>query len=190
MDLISDVIYLDNSFVVDAYQKLRGKEAPIKYSKTTDVSAGINMVVSTGASLKETFEYSINSYMMYDELLNDLKAISEITIDNNNIKNLPELFWMEGLFGIVSITSNPNKPDEVKSYSFSAQDEKENELIYLSTNNIYFSTGYDQLLANSVGFGNRFVIKARLLLKSLGTSGNLFIASPMVVIKLGNHSLN
>lgn len=41
---LRDVIYLDNAFIVESYENVFGKEVPTKYSKTTDVSLGINMI--------------------------------------------------------------------------------------------------------------------------------------------------
>lgn len=70
--MLRDEIYLDKAFIIELYEEHFGKEAPIKYSKTTDVSVGINVVAKVGASLKETFEYSVNTHEMYLKLKDKL----------------------------------------------------------------------------------------------------------------------
>lgn len=79
---LRDVIYLDNAFIVESYENVFGKEVPTKYSKTTDVSLGIkiNMIAKAGASLKETFEYPINTHEMYRKISSELDKIAEISL--------------------------------------------------------------------------------------------------------------
>ncbi|MFA6137003.1 MAG: hypothetical protein WC667_02840 [Sulfurimonas sp.] len=180
--MLRDEIYLDKAFIVELYEEYFGKEAPIKYSKTTDVSVGINVVAKVGASLKETFEYSINTHEMYLKMKNELDKIEEISLKDCDIKNLPNLFWVEGLFGIASSRST----DENNIWKYAFRAEADNKTIFLATNDLYFSSGYDQLL-NFTHVVDKYAIKAKMLLKFLGNSQNYSLASPMVVIKTGNY---
>lgn len=178
---LNDVIYLDNAFIVESYENLFGKEVPTKYSKTTDVSLGINMIAKAGASLKETFEYPINTHEMHRKISKELEKVQEISLKTSNIRDLPDLFWMEGLFGIASSCSTDD--GNIRRYSFRAEDNK--KILFLATNDIYFSSGYDQLL-NLMHVVDQYAIKAKMLLKFLGNTRNFSIASPMIVIKTGN----
>ncbi|MCK9473067.1 hypothetical protein [Sulfurimonas sp.] len=180
--MLRDEIYLDKAFIIELYEEHFGKEAPIKYSKTTDVSVGINVVAKVGASLKETFEYSVNTHEMYLKLKDKLNTIEEISLKDNDIKDLPDLFWIEGLFGITQSSSTDE--NNVLKFSFCAEVDK--KIIFLATNNVYFSSGYDQLL-NFTHVVHRYGIKAKMLLKFLGNSKNFSLASPMIVIKTGNY---
>ncbi len=106
MKIISKIIYLDNAFVVDTYQQIKDKDVAVKYTKTTDVSVGISALAKAGASLKESYEYPISAHSMYKEIEPNLNNIETIELTMENYRNLPDLFWMEGLFGIASITKN------------------------------------------------------------------------------------
>lgn len=185
MNIVSDVVYLDNAFVVEAYQKLHGKDAAVKYTKTTDVSLGLNAIAKAGASLKESFEYPISTHSMYKKIHDKLNEISTIEVDKNNCRKLPDIFWMDGLFGIMQFTSRVGKPNESINYVFGAASKEKSTELLLATNDVYFSSGYDQLIQNADSFADGFTIEAKMLLKFLGTSRNFSMASPMVVIKKG-----
>jgi len=149
---LSNVIYLDNAFIVEAYEKTFAKDAPTKYSKTTDVSLGFDFIAKAGASLKETFEYPINTHAMYRQLHEQLNKIEEIVLSDSNIRELPDLFWMEGLFGVSSASSNK---DNITRYIFSAAPINGGKNLLLATNDVYFSSGYDQLLSLAPNFTNQ-----------------------------------
>jgi len=183
MILDDKVIYLDKGFIVEMYEKVYGKDAPSKYMKTTDVSLGISAIAKAGASLKETFEYPISSSSMYKKLDSNLSEIQEIDLQESDIRDLPDYFWMEGLFGIISMKSNQ---ESIRRFNFSAAAEKGEKQLFLATNDVYFSSGYDQLLGFAPSFADNYVVKAKMLLKSLGTTRNFSIAAPMVIIKQGN----
>ncbi len=186
MQIINDNIYLDNAFIIEAYQHIQKKDVAIKYTKTTDVSVGLNIIANAGASLKETFEYPISIQSMYNEIESTLNKIETINITNENYLNLPDIFWMEGLFGIMSSTSNSHTVNEKTNYFFSATEKENSNFLCLTTNDVYFASGYDQLLSQAEGFSDRFIIEAKMLIKSLGRNKHFTIASPMVVKKIGN----
>ena len=186
MNIINEIIYLDNAFIVDAYQQIKDKDVAVKYTKTTDVSVGINLVAKAGASLKESFEYPISTHSMYKEIESNINEVENIDLTMENHRNLPDLFWMEGIFGIGSITKNSGKENEIKSYFFSAASTENKSSLCLSTNDVYFSSGYDQLIGQAEGFSEQFVIEAKMLLKSLGTTRNHSLASPIVILKKRN----
>lgn len=186
MNIINKNIYLDNAFIIDAYQHIQKKDAAVKYTKTTDVSLGLNIVASAGASLKETFEYPISIQSMYTKIESALNEIDTIKITDENYKHLPDIFWMEGLFGIMSSTLNSNKPNAKINYFYSATEKENSNFLCLSTNDVYFTSGYDQLLSQAESFSDHFIIEAKMLIKSLGTNRNFTIASPMVIKKIGN----
>jgi len=96
---------------------------------------------------------------------------------------------MGGLFGVTSTTSNSGKANESKNYYFSAASKDNSSNLFLSTNDVYFSSGYDQLLSQAEGFSDRFVIEARMLLKFLGTTRHHALAAPMIVQKKGTWEL-
>ncbi len=179
----NEIIYLDNEFIVKKYSEKLGKDAPVRYMKTTDVSIGINMLAKAGASLKETYEYPISTLNMYKQLENSLDEIDILDLNESDIRNLPNLFWMEGLFGIISMKSNK---EEIERYNFCAASEKGKKQLFLATNDIYFSSGYDQLLNFASSFADNFTIKAKILLKFLGNTRNFSIATPLVVLKKEN----
>ena len=175
---IHDIVYLDNLFVVKEYERITGTKAPIKYSKTTDVNAGINFGAKLGASLKESFEYPIDTYEMFMQIEDTLKEINTITLTEDALLELPDFFWMEGLFGVSYIESKQERQN-----MFVASQNR--NMFFLATNNVYFSSGYDQILNISNAI-DRYCIKAKMLLKFLGKTPNFNIASPMIVIKTGN----
>lgn len=185
-NIINENIYLDNAFIIDAYQNIQKENAAVKYTKTTDVSLGINAIAKAGASLKESFEYPISIQSMYSKIEAELNKIDTIKITDKNYKNLPDLFWMKGLFGIMSSTSNSNKPNSKTNYFYSATEKESSNFLCLSTNDVYFASGYEQLLSQSESFSDHFVIEAKMLIKSLGRNRHFTIASPMVVKKIGN----
>ena len=186
MKIISEIIYLDNAFIVDAYQHIKKNKVAVKYTKTTDVSLGFSAIVNTGASLKETFEYPISAHSMYEQIEPKLDTIEMIELSDETFQNLPDLFWIEGLFGIMSSTNNSNKPNAKTNYFYSMANEKNKNYLCLTTNDVYFSSGYDQLLSQAESFADHFVIKAKMLIKYLGTTPNYVVASPMIVKKIGD----
>lgn len=186
MNLIDEIIYLDNSFIVEMYEKVFLKQAHTKYTKTTDVSLGFEFIAKTGASLKETFEYPLNTRQMYHQVQENLNYIDNIELNDSIINNLPDIFWMEGLFGIVWMSSNN---DNAKKYAFSAASENGGKNLILATNDVYFSSGYDQLSNLASSFADSYVIRARMLIKFLGTTHNFSLGSPMVIKKIANHQL-
>jgi len=175
---IHNIVYLDNLYIVKEYERITGAKAPVKYSKTTDVNVGINFGAKLGASLKETFEYPINTYEMFFNIIENLEKKETIKLDENTLSDLPDFFWLEGVFGLSSIGDS-----EERQNLFCVSQNL--NMIFLATNDVYFSSGYDQLLTISKAT-YRYAIKAKILLKFLGKTPNFNIASPMVVIKTGN----
>ena len=166
-----------------AYKK---DKAAVKYTKTTDVSLGFTAIVKTGASLKETFEYPISAYSMYEQIESKLDTIDMIELSDETFQNLPNLFWIEGLFGIRRFTKNSNQPNEKTNYFYSAANKENSNYLFLTTNDVYFSSGYDQLLSQAESFADDFVIEAKMLIKYLGTAQSYTVASPMIVKKIGD----
>ena len=185
MRIVSEIIYLDNAFIVDAYQHIKKDKAAVKYTKTTDVSLGFSAIVKTGASLKETFEYPISAHSMYEQIESKLDTIDMIELSDEIFQNLPDLFWIEGLFGIISSTKNSNQPNAKTNYFYSAGNKEGSYNLFLTTNDVYFSSGYDQLLSQAESFADHFVIEAKMLIKYLGKTRNRTLASPMIVKKVG-----
>lgn len=190
MNLIDDIIYLDNAFIVESYQKIYKKDAAVRYTKTTDVSFGMNFVANAGASMKETFEYPITAHSMYQKLSKQLSKIELFELRDDNIKNLPEIFWMEGVFGITRMRKTEEGVKGSSTYSFGVTGEDNTQNLFLATNDNYFSTGYDQLLSNAAGFADQFSIKVKVLIKFLGTTNSVSIATPLVMIKTGNYNFD
>ena len=104
---------------------------------------------------------------MYTKIEDTLNKIDTIKVSDENYKNLPDIFWMEGLFGIMSSTSNSNKPNAKTNYFYSVTEKDNSNFLCLSTNDVYFTSGYDQLLSQVESFSDHFIIEAKMLIKSL-----------------------
>jgi hypothetical protein len=166
MSFIDNEIYLDKEFIIESYQKVTGDKPIIKYERANNQKLGINLGISGEATIHESYEYPVSIYSMYSKIQNELnEKIDIIELTEDNIQSLPDIFWIEALFGIIRVTSNVNTPKEQINYVFTM--EKEKLFIKLVLNNSYFSSGYGELQNNIRGLDEKFAIKAKVLIKKV-----------------------
>ncbi len=182
----SPIIYLDTSFVVDAYEMIKNKPAPVKVTKSEDINAGLSAgFISAGASVKETKEFPISSHRMYDQIEEKLTELPSIDWETTN-NDLPEYFWIEGVFGATSsqITRNSEVLHHESFFRLYSNLEENRASYILVTNDVYLSTGYDQiqkhLTVSCQGFGVEIKGLFRLLSTDIHDSP---ICAPLIMYK-------
>ena len=187
---MNEIIYLDKEFIIQEYEKSH-KKSPVKYTKTTIVQAGINLGASIGGTLRESFEYDIRVNDMWIKTKTNLNEnynfifLSDLSEENNE-----DIFWVDGLFGIsrVTTTSNEIVTDSYITYKVGQEECGCGNELDVILDCSYFTSGYSQLLSSSNSSVNGFKIKARMLLKILGTvDKNKYILTPLVIEKTGYH---
>ena len=185
---MNEIIYLDKEYIINEYEKTH-KKAPIKYTKSTTVQAGINIGASIGGTLNESFEYEIRVQDMWLKCKKKLEKIDNCTKLSDLYENkCADIFWIEGIFGINKITNRIGDTIINSYYTFALAQEDcdcKNQLNVL-VDNSYFTSGYNQLLSNSNSGTDNFKIKAKMLMKILGTGEkNKYILTPLVIEKTG-----
>lgn len=187
---MNEIIYLDKEFIINEHEKTH-KIAPIKYTNTTIVEAGINLGASIGGSLRESFEYDIRINDMWIQSQKNLeKNYSSILLTDLSENKNEDIFWMEGLFGIggVTTTSKGVVTDSYNTYKVAQEECGCNNEFDVILDSSYFTSGYSQLLSSQNSSVNGFKIKAKMLLKILGTvDNNKYILTPLVIEKIGYH---
>lgn len=186
---MNETIYLDKEFIILEYEK-NHRKAPIKYTKTTMVQAGINVGASLGGTLRESFEYDMRINEMWVESKKHLeKNYSSILLSDLQDNKCKNIFWVDGLFGIGKVTTKTADgviTDNYLTYKVAQEEcgcDNEFDVILDSS---YFTSGYNQLLSSSNASVNGFKIKAKMLLKILGTvDKNKYILTPLVIEKTG-----
>lgn len=183
------LIYLDTSFIIESYESLKGVKVPIRVVKKANVSGSFSAgIVNGGATMEEEKEFSIPSKKMYDEPFPELVKIPLIDLERTKSKEIPELFWVEGVFGgsQSSITSGSETKASTDMFMYQNAIGKPTRTIPLVTNDVYFVSGYDQLAKHGWALTCGFDIQARMLNRLLCIDKNRPIAAPMVIIKTSN----
>jgi hypothetical protein len=94
------IIYLDTSFIVNFYESVKSIIVPVRVVKKTNVSGAVSGgFVSGGATMEEEKEFPIPSMQMYNELFTELQKFPLIDLEKVSVDAIPELFWIEGVFG-------------------------------------------------------------------------------------------
>jgi len=187
----NEIIYLDTEFIIDTYEEATGKKTHTAYTKTTNVNAGINLGAQLGASMRETFTYPIRTKDMYKKCKKTIEKYPTCTtLKDIGKENYSDIFWIDGLFGISKITHSSGGKITGDGYRFVIEQEDcecEFQLILL-VDSTYFTSGYNQLIDNASISTGTFRIKAKILVKLLGTQfNNKYIATPLVIEKTGYH---
>ena len=187
---ISPIIYLDTSFVVEAYEAITKKLVPVKVTKSENLSAGLSAgFVSGGASTTETKEFPFNTRFMYDHVKQELEEFPSVDLIATETDPLPDCFWTTGVFGAAA--SQTTRGSEVlhrESYFRLYSDLKEHKKsLILVTNDVYLATGYDQVQQHLAGACQGFGIAVKGLFKFLAHDIiDAPICAPLVMIKEGN----
>jgi len=164
------------------YEESTGKEVPIKVVKTEDMSAGMSAIfLKAGASTKETKEFPFSSRRMYQKLRQQLSTFPTIDLANTDHNNLPEYFWTQGFLWLGPVDTT--REDVVISQDTCFRLDplvagKGIKSICLVTNDVYFSTGYDQVLQHARGAASEFNIKVNALIKLLSLQEG-FLGGPL-----------
>ncbi len=187
---MNEIIYLDKEFIINEYEKTH-KKVPVKYTKTTIVQAGVNFGASMGGSLRESFEYDIRINDMWIKSKSNLeKNHNSILLSDLSEKKNENIFWIDGLFGISKVTtaSGGIVTDSYITYKVGQEECGCGNELDIILDSSYFTSGYSQLLGSSNSSVNGFKIKAKMLLKILGTvDKNKYILTPLVIEKTGYH---
>jgi hypothetical protein len=183
------VIYKDTSFIVELYESAKGVAVPIRVVKRANVSGGVSGgFVSAGSTMEEEKEFSIPSRQMYQELRPELEKFPLLNLDTTHNQELPELFWVEGVFGggRPSISDGANTIASTDLFQFYTSIGNVTRLMPLVTNDAYFVSGYDQVAKHGWALTCGFSIQARILIRLLCVYEHIPIGAPMVIIKTSN----
>lgn len=188
--MMKPLIYLDASFIVEAYETITKSQVPIKISKTEDVSTNLSAgFISGGASTKETKEFPLSIHRMYDKIRKQLLPFPSVDLVTTDYSQLPEYFWTTGVFGASgSETSRGNVVIHRESY-FRLYSEivVQKKSLVLVTNDVYFTCGYDQVQKHLTGSCQGFCIQVKGLFKFLSSdSMHSPICAPLIIEKLAN----
>ena len=187
---LSPIVYLDTSFITESYEVFTGKPVPTTVVKTQEINGGFSVgIFSAGASSHESKEFPISARAMYEEMRVALRSFPTVDLAVTEPTKLPDCFWASGTFAIGS--SEVSRSQEVihrdaffRMYAPSA----EKKGVYMLTNDTYFSTGYDQILAHVHGATRGFDISVKALVKLLALQESNFwpLCTPLVMEKTEN----
>ena len=185
---MNEIIYLDKDYIISEYEKTHNK-AEIKYTKSTTVQAGINIGASLGGTLSESFEYNMRVQDMWTECKNEIDKIGKcIKLDNLHSNECMDIFWIEGLFGITKVTTSRSDKiiDSYYTYVLGQENCDCGKQVDVVLDSSYFTSGYNQLINSGNSSISGFKIKAKMLIKILGTvDKNKYILTPLVIEKIG-----
>lgn len=183
------IIYLDTSFIVEFYESVKGISVPVRVVKKANVSGSFSGgFVSGGATMEEEKEFPIPSMKMYNELFSELEKFPLIDLEKVQSKEIPELFWVEGVFGgsHSSVVSGSETESSADIFLYQNAIGKPTRTMPLLTNDAYFVSGYDQIAKHGWALTCGFGIQARMLNRLLCVDKYQPIAAPMVIIKTSN----
>lgn len=187
---LSNLIYLDASFIVEVYETIHNRPVPIKVSRTENMGGGVNVgFINLGASTTETKDFPISTRQMYQEVKDTLLSIPTVDLSSVDPKALPEHFWTKGIFGatqtVIQFYGGSTRQDSF--FSLYHHLSKERKDVILVTNDMYLSTGYDQIQKHLGGSCSGFGIEVHGLFKLLATDPTARpICAPLIMEKLRN----
>ena len=184
------IIYLDVEFITSFYEESKGITLPTRVTKTADFSSGISAAgfISLGASTKEQKEYPLDAHAMYDELRASLDVFPHVDLTQVKDSDLPEVFWLDGVFGMAqsSLKRGAQEITSAHYYQFVPSIVRNDRFLNLATNDIYFSSGYDQLSKYGPALACDFAIQAKMLVRLLFYDDYYAVAAPVVILKSKN----
>ncbi len=138
--------------------------------------------------MEEEKEFPIQSTKMYDELFSELEKIPLIDLEKVKNDEIPELFWIEGVFGgsHSSIVSGSETTSATDIFLYQNAIGNPTRTMPLVTNDAYFVSGYDQIAKHGWALTCGFGIQARMLSRLLCLNKHRPIAAPMVILKTSN----
>lgn len=182
------IVYLDTSFITDAYETFTGKPVPIKVVRSENLTGGFSAgLFHAGAATQEAKEFPLSSQAMYQAMERDLSKFPTVDLSATEPAELPDYFWAEGEFAVGS--SQVRSGQEITSrdayfrlYPKGAQKKG----VYMLTNDVYFTAGYDQVLQHVHGASRGFGIQVKALVKLLALQDANFwpLCAPLVIEKL------
>jgi len=186
----SPLIYLDTSFIVEAYEAVTNTPAPVTITKTEDVSATLSAgFISGGASTTEAKEFPVSSKRMYEHVQEELEKFPSSDLFSVEYDQLPDIFWMTGILGAAGTqVMQGTETLYTESYFRLYSDLKEHKKsMILVANDVYFSTGYDQIQKHLAGSCQGFGIAVKGLFKILANDiMDAPVCAPLVMLKEGN----
>lgn len=187
---LSSIVYLDTSFVTDAYEAFSGKPVPTKIVKSENISGGFSAgIFSAGAASQETKEFPITAHAMFEEMRAELDSFPTVDLGTTDAEDLPEYFWADATFAIGS--SQVTRKDEIlhqDAFFRLHVPGAEKKGVYMLTSDTYFSAGYDQVLRHVHGATRGFGIAVHAFIKLLALQESNFwpLCTPLVIEKTGN----
>jgi len=187
---LSPIVYLDTSFITDAYEAFSGKPIPTKVVKSENINGGFSAgIFSAGAATQETKEFPITARAMLEEMRSQLESFPSVDLGNTGPDALPEYFWADAEFSIGS--SQVTRGQEVihrDAYFRLHVPGAEEKGVYMLTSDTYFSAGYDRVLQHVHGATRGFGIKVKAFVKLLALQEANFwpLCAPLVMEKIGN----
>jgi hypothetical protein len=187
---LSPIIYLDTSFITDAYEAFSGKPVPVKVVKSENITGGLSAgIFNAGASTQETKEFSTSPHAMYEEMRSDLDTFPEVDLGSTEPRDLPECFWTNATFSVGSSqVSRGNQVTHQESHFRLYAPDEAKKGVYMLTSETYFATGYEQVLRHVHGETRGFGIQVRALVRLLAIQEANFwpLCTPFVMVKTGN----
>lgn len=188
-----NLIYLDTGFITEAYESEKEIKVPSKITKKTVYSGEISGLMLKGAaSTEEEKDFSISPRQMYGELKPYLTKFPTFDLEKVNWHNLPELFWAEGNFcgGRSSLERGNEAIASATGFQLQSSSEPVKIIMKLVTNDVYFTSGYDQVSRYGYALLCAFGLRAQLLVRLLCIDKYYLLGAPMVIIKKGNSILD
>ncbi|MDP0494862.1 MAG: hypothetical protein Q7Q73_01515 [Verrucomicrobiota bacterium JB024] len=184
------LVYLDTAFIAAAYEELLGNNVPTKITKTEDISGGINGgFIKAGVSSKETKEYPVSSLRMYEQVSSALNEIESYDMWSLDALRLPDIFWVSGwlLFASSAKIKDGKRLCE-DTYFHVARDCSDIEgRLDLVANDMYFTSGYDQLTRfnQTLTFDPHIPIKAlvRWIYTNPFLEDSCAVVAPLVMLR-------
>lgn len=185
----TNLVYLDTSFIIEAYESTTQMRVPVTITKTTDKSGGIAAgIFNLGASSQETREFPFSSRHMYAEIKSSLDHIPSVDLLSIGRSDFPDLFWADGEFSVGS-SHTTSKGEEIhrdEYFRFYPKGDPKKGVTLLAKDT-YFSAGYEQVLEHIYGAARGFAIPARILVKTLAIQESGFwpLCAPLIILKIG-----
>lgn len=187
-------IYLDTEFVVRKYEEIAKVAPAMSITKSEDATVDVGFLgTKAGASVRETRSYTVSSWSMLERIWPELEKYPEF---DGTYSLKPR--WFSGVLqmgcseqnttSIKTAFSSEGRKTEGKTekigdhwYFILSLDEKDH--LPLFTKQQYFTSGYDQLLANIHGPSTFVQIPVRVLAKVLFNHqvAEITVATPGII---------
>jgi hypothetical protein len=188
-------IYLDSEFVVRKYEEITNSTPAMTITKTQDVSAKAGWFgVEAGAAVQETKSFSVSSWQMLEQIWESLSVYPQFS-GTYSLKPL----WFSGFLGmgksehirgssVVGTRTNEPKTEKLGEHWYFVLQLPDGINLPLVTKQQYFTSGYDQLLANVHGPCTYVWISVSVLAKVLffNREDDVVLATPYLIFSNSN----